>query len=258
MSTSEAHPSQTTTPSSEAARCPAFVTTQWSVVLSARDAGSPHSAQALEKLCRAYWYPLYAHARWRGNNSHDAEDLTQEFFARLLEKRYLDAVDRERGRFRTFLLVAFKRFLSDERDRACAKKRGGGVAPVSIDTGLAERLYENEPPPSVSADKMFEQRWALALLEQTMNRLRAEFERAGKAGEFEQLKKFLAVSNQEISHASAAAEAGMSEGALRVAVHRLRKRFRQIFREEIAHTVASADEVDGELRHLLAVLSEGS
>jgi RNA polymerase sigma factor (sigma-70 family) len=240
------------------ARCPVFVTTQWSVVLSARDSTSPQSAQALERFCRAYWYPLYAYARWRGYHSHDAEDLTQEFFARLLEKRYLDAVERERGRFRTFLLVAFKHFLCDERDRACAQKRGGGIPAATIDTGLAERLYRNEPPPTVSADKMYEQRWALALLEQTMARLRGEFERAGKASEFERLKKFLEISSREIPRVAAAAEAGLTEGALRVAVHRLRKRFRQIFREEIEHTVADASEVEDELRHLLAVLSEGS
>lgn len=254
MSTST-HPAPSN-PSEDARRRPAFVTTHWSVVLSARDAASPHSAEALEKLCRAYWYPLYAYARWRGH-SHDAEDLTQEFFARLLQKRYLDAVERERGRFRTFLLVAFKRFLADEWDRVRSQKRGGGVAPVCFDTELAEKLYENEPPPKWPADKMYEQRWALALLEQTMQRLRDEFERAGKTAEFDRLKKFLAVSRDEIPHAAAAAELGVSEGALRVTVHRLRKRFRQIFREEIGHTVARDEDVDEELRHLVAVMSEG-
>lgn len=243
-------------PSGEVMRRPAFVTTHWSVVLSAQDKTSPQSAGALEKLCDAYWYPLYAYARWRGHGAHDAEDLTQEFFSRLLEKNYLDAVDRERGRFRTFLLVAFKRFMSDERERAHAQKRGGGLAAVTFDTELAERLYQSEPAPKLPADKMYEQRWALALIEKSMTRVRAEFESAGKADEFERLKGFLAVSKQDIPHATVAAELGMNEGALRVAVHRLRKRFRQIFREEIAHTVASAEDAEEELRHLLAVLSE--
>jgi RNA polymerase sigma-70 factor (ECF subfamily) len=245
-----------TLPPRDSARRPAFVTTHWSVVLSARDAASPQSADALEKLCRVYWYPLYAYARWRGQGAEDAEDLTQEFFARLLQKRYLDAVERERGRFRTFLLVAFKRFLADEWDRVRSQKRGGGGVPVCFDTDLAERLYRNEPAPKMPADKMFEQRWAMTLLEQTMNRLRAEFESAGKAAEFNHLKKFLAVSKGEIPHAAVAAELGVSEGALRVTVHRLRKRFRQIFREQIAETVARAEDVDEELRHLVAVLGE--
>jgi RNA polymerase sigma-70 factor (ECF subfamily) len=226
------------------------------VVLSARDHASPQSANALEKLCRTYWYPLYAYARRIGHTAHDAEDSTQEFFARLLQKRYLDAVQQERGRFRTFLLVAFKRYLSDERDRARTMKRGGGVAPVSFDTQLAERLYQNEPAPGVSADRMFEQRWALTLLEQTMTRLRSEFEAAGKGTEFDQLKRFLAVSKGEISHAVVAAELGVNEGALRVNVHRLRKRFRQIFRDEIAHTVAHSADVEEEVRYLISVVGD--
>jgi RNA polymerase sigma factor (sigma-70 family) len=233
-----------------------FVTTHWSVVLSAQDKESPRSAEALEQLCRAYWYPLYAYARWRGHSAHDAEDLTQEFFARLLQKNYLEAVERERGRFRTFLLVAFKRFLSDEWERARAQKRGGGNAPAVFDTELAERLYQSEPAPRLPADRMYEQRWAVALLEKSLARLRAEFESAGKTAEFDRLKRFLAVGKPEVAQAGAGPDSGMSDGALRVAVHRLRKRFRRIFREEIAQTVAKAEDVEEELRHLLAVLSE--
>lgn len=237
-------------------RSPAFVTTHWSVVVSARSAPSVQTDEALEKLCRAYWYPLYAFARWRGCGAHDAEDLTQEFFSRLLQKRYLDSVHRDRGRFRTFLLMAFKRFMADEWDRARAQKRGGNEPSVAFDTGLAERLYQNEPAPTLPAEKMYEQRWALALIEQTMVRLRAEFETAGKHAEFERLKGFLAAGKSEVPPASLATELKLNEGALRVAVHRLRKRFRQVFREEIAHTVAKAEDVEGEVRHLLAVLSE--
>jgi DNA-directed RNA polymerase specialized sigma24 family protein len=240
----------------EMSRRPAFVTTHWSVVLSAKNRSSPQSHEALEKLCQAYWYPLYAYARWRGYAAQDAEDLTQEFFARLLQKHYLDVVDRGRGRFRTFLLVAFKRFLSDEWDRARTRKRGGELLCMPFDTDLAEHFYQNEPTPHLPADKMYEKRWALALIEQTMARLRIEFGTAGKGEEFERLKGFLAVPKIEVPYSAVAAKYRLSEGALRVAVHRLRKRFRQIFREEIAYTVAIAEDADEELRHLLAVLSE--
>lgn len=237
---------------------PVFVTTHWSVVLSARDQASPQSDEALEKLCRTYWYPLYAYARWRGRGPHDAEDLTQEFFARLLQKNYLMAIEPERGRFRSFLLVAFKRFMADEWDRAAAQKRGGGMAAVCFDTTLAEQLYRNEAEPRLPAESLYEQRWAMTLLDQTMRRLRAEFAAAGKSNEFERLKGFLAVSKAEVSQATAVREPVGSESALRVAAHRLRKRFRQIFREEIAHTVARPEDVQEEVRHLLAVLSESS
>lgn len=239
----------------EPAHSAAFVTTHWSIVLSARDLSSPQSAAALEKLCRAYWYPLYAHVRWLGNSPHDAEDLTQEFFARLLQKNYLEAAERERGRFRTFLLMALKRFLANEWDRARASKRGGGLALAPLDREVAEQRYEAEAA-EFPADRMYERRWALALLAQTMARLRAEFEQAGKPAEFEQLKSFLTVGKQDIPYAAAAAGLGVSEGALRVTVHRLRKRFRELFREEIGHTVASAEDVEEEFRHLLAALNE--
>ncbi len=243
-------------PAQADARRPVFVTTHWSVVLSARDNASPQSAAALENLCGAYWYPLYAYARWLGNSPHDAEDLTQEFFARLLQKNYLSAVEQERGRFRTFLLVVFKRFLSEQWRRGQAQKRGGREAAVPFDTKLAESLYQNEPPATLPADKLYEQRWALALLDRTMARLRAEFHAAGNTAEFDRLKGFLTVGKREIASTAAADKSGMSSGALRVAAHRLRKRFRHILREEIAHTVARPEDVDEELRHLLGVLSE--
>jgi RNA polymerase sigma-70 factor (ECF subfamily) len=226
------------------------------VVLSARDAGSPDAGAALESLCRAYWYPLYAYARRLGQSPHDAQDLTQEFFVRLLEKRWLANADREKGRFRTFLLTAFKRFLANEWDRAQAQKRGGQAPHLPLDTALAESRYETEPPAELPADRLYERRWALALLDQTMARLRAEFEKAGHVAEFEQLKRFLTAERATIAYADVARESGLSAGAARVAVHRLRRRFREVFREEVTHTVAAAEDVDEELRHLLAALAE--
>jgi RNA polymerase sigma-70 factor (ECF subfamily) len=235
---------------------PVFVTTHWSVVLSARQKDSPQSAAALETLCRTYWYPLYAYVRRQGHSPPDAQDLTQEFFARLLQKDYLKAAAREKGQFRTFLIVALKRFLANEWDRLRAQKRGGGQPLLSFDTELAEQRYRVESVEGATADRIFERRWALTLLDRTMTRLREEFAAAGKAGEFAPLKICLTAERGEISCAEIAASLGMSEGAARVAVHRLRKRFREVFREEIAHTVSSADEIEEEVRYLMGVLAE--
>jgi RNA polymerase sigma-70 factor (ECF subfamily) len=227
------------------------------MVLSARNTQSPQSADALEKLCRAYWYPLYAYVRRTGQSKENAEDLTQAFFARLLEKNFLNAAEPERGRFRSFLLMALKRFLANEWDRVRAQKRGGGQTHVPLDTELAERKFQAETTAGeISPDRLYDRRWALTLIEQTMARLRAEFERAGKTGEFERLKSFLTADKSEIPYATVAAELGMVESALRVAVHRLRRRYRELFREEIAHTLAEGEDIDEELRHLLTVLSE--
>ena len=243
--------------STPAAARPVFVTTHWSLVLSARDKQSPQSADALEKLCRAYWYPLYAYVRRSGQSKENAEDLTQAFFARLLEKNFLDAAEQERGRFRSFLLVALKRFLANEWDSQRAQKRGGEKIHVPLDTEMAERKFQTEfAAAGISPDHAYERRWALTLLEQTMSRLRNEFERAEKIDEFERLKIFLTADKKEIPYTTVAAEMQMSEAALRVAVHRLRKRYRELFREEIANTLATGESVDEELRHLLAVLSE--
>ena len=257
MSTSEntkAH--SLATPSSEAGDGrPAFVTTHWSVVLSARQKDSPQSAAALETLCRTYWYPLYAYVRRQGHSPPDAQDLTQEFFARLLQKDYLKAAAREKGRFRTFLIVALKRFLANEWDRGHAQKRGGGQPLLSLDTELAEERYRVEPAEGATADRIFERRWALTLLERTMTRLREEFTAAGKAEEFKRLKTCLTAERGEISYAEIAGALGQSEATVRVTVHRLRKRFRELFREEIAHTVSSAEEIEGEVRYLMGVLA---
>ncbi|MDB6027981.1 MAG: hypothetical protein JWM68_4204 [Verrucomicrobiales bacterium] len=233
-----------------------FVTTHWSVVLSARDKDPSKSVEALEKLCRTYWYPLYAFARRQGQSPADAEDLTQEFFARLLQKDYLQAAAQEKGRFRTFLLVAFKRFLANEWDRFRAQKRGGGAVHVSLETENAEERYGIEAVEGVNADRVFERRWALTLLERTMNRLRNEFVSASKAEEFERLKSSLTVQHAGISYADIARDLRINEGAARVAVHRLRKRYRDIFRDEIAQTVSSPEEIDAEIQYLLSILGE--
>ncbi len=232
-----------------------FVTTHWSVVLSARDQQTPQAERALEALCRTYWYPLYAFVRRQGRSPADAQDLTQEFFARLLRKDYLHSVEREKGKFRTFLLVLFKRFLADERDRARAQKRGGESVHFSLDTGLAESRYQLEQSPELSPDKIYDRRWALTLLEQAMARLREEFKAAGKSDEFDQLKTVLTAGKGSLAYAEAASRLGMSEGAARVAVHRLRRRFRELFRLEIAHTLGSPDEVEEEVRYLMSLFS---
>ncbi len=232
-----------------------FATTHWSVVLSARDPSAPDSTAALETLCRTYWYPLYAFVRRQGQSPPDAQDLTQEFFARLLQKDYLRAAAREKGRFRTFLIVALKRFMANEWDRAHALKRGGGQAQVSLDTSLAETRYQLEPPAVAGADQVYERRWALTLLDHAMARLRREYAQRGSTAEFEQLKSVLTADRGDIAYPTIAANLGLSEGAARVAVHRLRKRFREVFREEIAQTVSTPDEVEDEVRHLVAALA---
>ena len=210
----------------------------------------------LSDLCAAYYTPVLAFIRRHSPDQDTAQDLTQEFFARLLQKDYLKAAAREKGRFRTFLIVALKRFLANEWDRVRAQKRGGGQPLLSLDTDLAEERYRIEPVESATADKIYERRWALTLLDHTMKRLRDEFAAAGKADEFDRLKPCLTAERGQIPHADLAAALGLSEGAVRVAVHRLRKRFRELFREEIAHTVSSTDEIEEEVRYLMSVLAE--
>ncbi len=231
------------------------MTTRWSVVLKARSEPSSDSRQALETLCRGYWYPLYAYVRRVGQTPHDAQDLTQEFFARLLEKGWLLAASPDNGRFRTFLLMALKRFMANEWHRATAQKRGGTICPLPLDTTDAEQRYAGEPVTVLAPDEIFERRWAMTLLDQALQRLGADFAEAGKSEEFECLKPWLAADRGEIPYGELAAILRSSEGAARVAIHRMRKRFRQLFREMIAHTVAEGEDVDEELRHLVAVLS---
>lgn len=232
-----------------------FVTTHWSVVLAAGRGDSTRARAALERLCRNYWYPLYAFARRLGNGPHDAEDLVQGFFAVCLEKNYLGAADQAKGRFRSFLLLALKRFLANEWDKQRALKRGGAQVTVSLDSLTAEQRYALEPADQLSADKLYDRRWALTLLDQVVTRLRDEQLAGGKLDQFEQLKECITAAGRGTPYAEMAARLGTSEGAVKVAVHRLRQRYRELLAEEIANTVASPEEIEEERRHLLAALS---
>lgn len=234
---------------------PAFVTTHWSVVLTAGRSDTTRARDALARLCQAYWHPLYAYVRRLGNSPPDAQDLTQEFFARLLAKNYLAAADESRGRFRSFLLTALKHFLANEWDKARAQKRGGGQVPIPIDFNTAETSCGFEPADTTTAEKIYERRWALTLLEQVLRRLREEYVHAGREKLFEQLKPTLTEASRTVRYAEIATRLGMSEGAVKVAVHRLRQRYREVLRAEIADTVASPAEVEDELRNLFAALA---
>lgn len=230
-----------------------FETTKWSVVLAARTGTSPESRAALSSLCQAYWFPLYAYVRSQGYGAEPASDLTQGYFLRLLEKNYLKDVRPAAGRFRSFLLASLKHFLSNERDRERALKRGGGRAAVSVDVETAEKLYRDEPMEEMTAETIFERRWALTVLDRTESRLQAEFDSTGKQRQFELLRGYLTGEAVQLPYREIAAELGMREGAVKVAVHRLRRRFGELLRREIADTVADEEQVDAELRHLLSV-----
>jgi RNA polymerase sigma factor (sigma-70 family) len=227
-----------------------FASTRWSLVLAAGRGDAPEAQSALAALCQIYWYPLYAYVRRSGHLADEARDLTQEFFARLLEKHYLRAADSERGRFRSFLLTALKRFLSKERHRTRAFKRGGGRSVLSLDFEQGESRFLLEPATDVTAETIYERRWALALLDRAMARLRDEFERAEKREDFERLKVFLTGEAAALSYRDVAAATGTTEGAVKVAVHRLRRRFRDIVLAEIAQTVSTPEDAEEELRHL--------
>lgn len=227
-----------------------FETTRWSLVLAARQQPTARSRAALSTLCEQYWYPLYAFLRRQGHNAEDAQDLTQGFFARLLEKGWLHDVRPERGRFRSFLLASLSHYVSNERDRARALKRGGPLPPISLEIETAEGLYQLEPRDDVTPERVFDRRWALTLLDRVLVRLKDEFHERGKADLFETLKVFLDGDRSGDSYKDVGAALDMSEGAVKVAVHRMRRRFRDILRDEIAETVASEDEIDDEIRHL--------
>jgi RNA polymerase sigma factor (sigma-70 family) len=230
-----------------------FDTTHWSVVLAAR--GESAEAQvALENLCRVYWYPLYAFVRRQGHSPEDAEDLIQGFFARLLQRKDLESVQRERGRFRSYLLVSLKHFTLNEQLRARAEKRGGGQPLISLDEVEAEKRFAQEPVDNSTPEKIFERRWALALLDKVLERLRQEHEATGRLGLFEALRWFLSDEPAEQSQAQIGAQLGLSTGAVKQAVRRLRQRYRELLHEEVAHTVATAADIDDEVRHLVAVL----
>jgi RNA polymerase sigma factor (sigma-70 family) len=230
-----------------------FPTTRWTLVVAA---GAPHRKEAqsaLVSLCEGYWYPLYAYLRRRGYPAVQAQDLTQEFFLRVLEGRYLDRADPEKGRFRSFLLTSLKFFVADEEDRQRAQKRGGGaVLPLEFSSG--EKLYQREPAHDETPERIFERRWALSVLDRALEKLRDEFVHHGRPEHFERLKVFL-LGHSDAPYATLAREMNTSEGALKVAIHRLRKRYRELFRQEIADTVADPAEVESEVRFLAAVLT---
>ena len=231
-----------------------FATTHWSVVMAA---GRPKSAsyqQALETLCKTYWFPLYVYLRRQGYDSHRAEDYVQAFFAGLLAKHGLRLADPKRGKFRSFLLASLKHFLSNERARARAKKRGGGRKVLSLDFQNAESQYALEPRDELSPEKLFERSWALTVLDRTMARLQAEAISTNKQKLFDHLKVYLTAEKSSIPYRDVAAELDMAEGTLRVAVHRLRRRYRELLRDEIAQTVTSDDQIDEEIRDLFAAL----
>lgn len=228
------------------------MTTHWSVVLTAQ--GHSSAAQdALENLCRAYWSPLYAFVRREGHGPEEAKDLTQEFFSHFLQRRDFDAVRREKGRLRSYLLVSLKHFLANERHRAAAIKRGRGERPISFDEILAQR-YELELAEPLTAEQIYERRWATAVLEQVLARLEEEYRASGKGALFDQLKLVLTDEPDHPTQAEIGRKAGMTENSVKQAFHRLRLRYREILREQIAHTVAVASEIEDELRHLIAVL----
>jgi DNA-directed RNA polymerase specialized sigma24 family protein len=230
-----------------------FQTTAWSLVLAAASNPTTDSRQALASLCQTYWNPVYAFIRRCGHTPDQSQDLTQAFFTRLLEKQFLQGVDRQRGRFRSFLLAAVKHFLANERDRAHALKRGGGHVPISIDLLEAESWYQPAAVETTTPERLFERRWALSVLERVMACLRAEYSAMGKAELFERLEVLL-TKDADARCEALALEMGVSAGALRMSLHRLRRKYRHVLREEIAETVSTPTEIDEEIRFLMSVL----
>ena len=224
------------------------------MVLTAGHSDTAHARAALEKLCRAYWYPLYAYVRRRGKSPEDAKDLTQEFFARLLERNWIERADQQKGRFRSFLLSAMNHFLADEWDKARAQKRGGGMTAVPLQFDTAETRYGHEPAENVTPEHSYERRWALTLLDEVLQRLRSEYDQEGRAEFFAALHPCLVGDRTAQPYAELAVKLGISEGTVKATVHRLRQRYRELLRDEIAQTVSGPDEVNEELRHLFIVL----
>ena len=231
----------------------AFATTHWSLVLRAGQLDGPGAAEALEKLCHAYWYPLYAFARREGCDPEEAQDLTQEFFSRLLAKNYLQMADPNRGRFRSFLLASFKHMMSNERRNAARLKRGGNAQMFSLDEHEAEQRYALEPADTATPDRIFERRWAETALGRVLDRLEAEY--TGRAMRFSDLKTFLVEAKGTAAFAQVAARLGVTESALKSVVHRMRRRYADLFRDEVAQTVADPKDTEDEIRHMLTVLA---
>jgi RNA polymerase sigma-70 factor (ECF subfamily) len=229
-----------------------FATTHWSVVVRAGDSGSPEAEAAMERLCRTYWYPLYVFVRRKGHNHEDASDLTQAFFAKFLEKRYLKSVDANLGKFRTFLLTSMTHFLANEWDKSQAQKRGGGQQVVSLEDATAEERYRLEPVEHTTPETLYEKRWAQTVVGVVLDRLAEETEER----RFEVLKRFLLEDKGAVSYEEAAGQLGMSVAAVTSAVHRMRGRFSALLVEEVSNTVDSPEAVEPEIRHLLAALSD--
>jgi RNA polymerase sigma factor (sigma-70 family) len=238
-------------------RADGFPNTMWSEVVAAGENSTPRSRQALESLCSSYWRPLYAYVRRDGHDREQAEDLTQAFFVRLLEKNYLNDYHRERGRFRSFLLACLKHFLANERDRDSAEKRGGGKAVLSLQFNVsdAENEFLHEPPDDQTPEVIYERQWALSVVARVQVRIEREFERAGKARQFEQLRGFISGDDSGLPYREVADKLGVTGGALKVAVHRMRRRFRELLRDEISQTVLIPEEVQEEIGFLMSVLT---
>ena len=232
-----------------------FKTTHWSAILAARQTDSPQAEEALAELCRTYWYPLYAYVRRRGHDVHEAQDLTQSFFAQILKSDFLRSVHPRKGRFRAFLLASIKNFLANERNRARTLKRGGQYSFLSWDAESIENRYRQEPAHELTPERIFERTWALTVLDEALDRLRNEYAAANKAELFKTLQVYLSGQDRESTYLEATAALGMSEGAVKMAVLRLRRRYGEMLRAVIAQTVANAKELDEEMRQLFAVLS---
>ncbi len=232
---------------------PVFATTRWTIVLRAAVENTPEANAALAEVCRGYWYPLYAYVRRQGFDPHTAQDLTQEFFAKLIEKNYLAGADRQRGRFRWFLITAFKCFLANEFDRVRAQKRGGGERPLSLDAMTAEERYAHEPADTMNADLIYDRRWALDLLARARQRLKLEYDEGCKSRRYELLSQFLPGEQPAASQAALGEQLGLSENAVKQEVHRMKKRLAELIRSEVEQTVSHPDDVDDELRHLIDI-----
>lgn len=254
-STQPSETGQTPASSHAPGKSPVFVTTRWTIVLTAGNSAAPEARSALEKLCQVYWYPLYAYVRRRGHSPEDAQDLTQGFFAQLLEDNWLERADRTRGKFRSFLLTVMSHFLSGQWDKARAQKRGGGLAHVPVQLESAETRYGLEPADPATPEQIYERRWAVALLDEVLRRLREEYETDGRGNLFAILSACLVGERTSHPYAALAKQLGVSENTVKSAVHRMRQRYRQLLREEIAHTVGGPGEVEEELRHLFSVLT---
>ena len=231
-----------------------FETTQWSVVRAVGAQDSKAASSALQDLCQTYWFPLYSYVRGQGNDANSAADLTQAFFADLLQRDDLKKVDPDLGKFRSFLLVAMKHFLMNQWDKASAKKRGGGKLPLSLDFEAADNRFRLEPAHAETPESIYQKQWAITLLDRVHNKLRSEFADRGKAHQFDKLQSFLAGKNKEETIASAAAHLAMTESAVKVTLHRMRRRFGEILRSEIEQTVATPEEIDTEIQQLFDVL----